>query len=537
MGGIAIYLTFAGGFLFYTPHLSAFYPIMLGATILFATGLIDDLIQLKPYIKLVMQLIAASIVVYGGLRMPWTSHQSINDLLTIFWLVGITNAINLLDNMDGLAGGISLIACIFLAINFAASGQSVELLLPLIMIGAIAGFLVFNFNPASIFMGDCGALFLGFSLGGIALMSGEARTRNLAAVLLTPVLIFIIPILDTSIVTVTRKLSGRAVSQGGRDHTSHRLVALGMSERRAVILLYLVAIIAGIIAVYVRQMRIGVTVVTIAGFALAILFIGLLLGKVKVYDESEHPGGTLIDVIQGFTHRRRIFENLLDMGMIVLAYYVAYLIRWDGDIPPDQRKIFAATVPLMIGIELFAFLAGGVYRGIWRYAGIDELVTIAKSTVLGSGIAGMAILSLYRFNGPSRGVMILNGILIFLMVAASRVSFRFLGTLLVGRRKAHPDARPVLIYGAGDGGAMLIGELLNNPAHQYEPLGFIDDDRTKTGKLLRGYQIFHSRELPDLIEEHGVTEVLISSLKVGEERLEQFKSLGIEFRRMRIHIE
>ena len=122
MGGVAIYLAFVIGCIVFAPNLSRAYPIFIAATILFITGVIDDLVQLKTYIKLVMQMVAASITVFGGLHLPWTSYAPINDFLTIFWLVGITNAINLLDNMDGLAGGISFIACVFLAISFLNNG-------------------------------------------------------------------------------------------------------------------------------------------------------------------------------------------------------------------------------------------------------------------------------------------------------------------------------------------------------------------------------------------------------------------------------
>ena len=128
-----------------------------------------------------------------------------------------------------------------------------EAILPAILGGAALGFLLFNFNPASIFMGDGGSMFLGFTLGGIALLSSYDRTRNVTSVLITPVLIMLIPIFDTSVVAITRKLSGRPLSQGGRDHTSHRLVALGISERRAVLLLYGLAAASGILALLVRD--------------------------------------------------------------------------------------------------------------------------------------------------------------------------------------------------------------------------------------------------------------------------------------------
>src|SRR5262249_33064718 len=222
------------------------------------------------------------------------------NFLRIFWCVEITTSTNLMDIMDGLAGGISLTACAFLAVTFLVNGQTVEAALPLILAGAIAGFLRFNFNPASIFMGDCGSMFLGFALSGIALLSDFGRARNLVSVLATPVLILTIPIFGTMAVTVARNLSGRPVSQGGRDHTSHRLVALGMSERRATLLLYLFAALSGALALAVRQMAIWGALALIVGFALSVLFIGLYVGKVGFYEEgrvsNQGPmSGTLVD--------------------------------------------------------------------------------------------------------------------------------------------------------------------------------------------------------------------------------------------------
>ena len=174
--------------------------------------------------------------------------------LTVFWLVGITNAINLLDNMDGLAAGISAIAAISLAIGFGTNGQIDELLLTIAFIGALLGFLVYNFNPASIFMGDCGSMFVGFLLSSSVLLNQTGgRSRGIFSILAVPVLILFVPIFDTTFVTILRKLWGRKASQGGRDHTSHRLVALGLSERAAVLMLYVFAIVAGALSLLVSQ--------------------------------------------------------------------------------------------------------------------------------------------------------------------------------------------------------------------------------------------------------------------------------------------
>jgi len=340
---------------------------------------------------------------------------------------------------------------------------------------------------------------------------------------------------------VTRKLSGRPVSQGGRDHTSHRLVALGMSERRATLLLYLFAALSGALALAVREMAIWCALALIVGFALSVLFVGLYLGKVGVYEKGrssnlEAASGTLVDPFGNLSHRRRIFEILLDTVLVALAYYSAYLLRFDGDMPGEQIAIFIRTLPLLVAVQIFFFLVGGVYKGIWRYAGVDELARLAVAVFVGSAVSGLAVLFFYKFYGPSRAVFILNGVLLFVFVGASRISFRLMGALIAGQRQPAPDAKPVLIYGAGDRGEILIRELLSNPSYCYWPVGFIDDDAGKTGMLLRGYRIFGSEDLPGLIGSHGVSEVLVSSLKVPESRLANLRNMGVELKRLRIDL-
>jgi len=543
LGGVAIFLAFAVSYLIFAPKDASAYPILAAGAILFAVGLVDDLIQIKPYVKLVMQVVAAAAVVSFGLRLPWTGSEAVNDFLTIFWLVGITNAVNLLDNMDGLAGGISLVACVFLVVTFLLNGQPAAAFLPALLGGAVLGFLAFNFNPASIFMGDCGSMFLGGILGGVALLSDYGRTRHLASVLLTPVLILMIPIFDTCVVTVTRKLSGRAVSHGGRDHTSHRLVALGVSERRAVLMLYLFAALSGILALVVRWVKVEEALLLVPMFALTVVFLGLYLGKVRIDEEDEQPKNVIINVLANFTYKRRIFEVLLDVILVVLAYYSAYVLRWDANLPENQLEIFLKTLPLMVAIQVSFFSLGGLYRGLWRYTGINDLIVMAKSVLLSATVSTAVVFGLHKIfslhptSGPSRGVFVLDGLLLLLFVCASRLSFRLLRTLIAGRPSFRPDAKPVLIYGAGDGGELLIREMINNFGHRYAPVGFLDDDARKVGKLIHGYRIFNSSELPRLIRTYGVDEVVVSSMKVSESRLDDLRSLGVGFKRLSIRIE
>ena len=171
LGGAAIWLSVVIITLAFSLKTTYGREILLASTFMFFVGLVDDLIHIKPYQKLIGQIMGSAFVVYYGLSLPWTSSLLINMALAIFWLIGITNAINLLDNMDGLASGIAVIAAGFLALSFVNTGQYTEALISLVFAGALLGFLVYNSNPASIFMGDCGSMFVGFFLASSALIN------------------------------------------------------------------------------------------------------------------------------------------------------------------------------------------------------------------------------------------------------------------------------------------------------------------------------------------------------------------------------
>src|SRR5687767_4079448 len=210
---------------------------------MFLTGLVDDRFHLRPSSKLVMQALAAAIVVTAGVVYPLTPWTSVNSLATVFWFIALTNALNLLDNMDGVAAGVAALAALFLAITFGIQGGGGELVaLSAALAGAALGFLPYNFHPASIFMGDSGSLFLGALIASVGAAYPSSASVSIVPVLFVPVFIAVIPILDTLLVTVTRTLAGRPISSGGRDHTAHRLVALGLRERQVAMMLYAFAI-------------------------------------------------------------------------------------------------------------------------------------------------------------------------------------------------------------------------------------------------------------------------------------------------------
>lgn len=256
LGGAAIYLAFVLALFLFgdRSYVSQAVGILLGATLVSFCGFWDDRGVLHPLIKLGMgQPLAAFILIASGIRVTFLHHPLLNILVTIFWVVGITSAMNLLDNMDGLAGGVGAIASAFFLLMAAMSGQYLVGGLSAALLGACLGFLIYNFNPASIFMGDGGALFLGFVLaaGGIKLRFPGSPT---VVTWMVPVLVLGLAIFDTTLVVVSRLRRGlNPMTNPGKDHLSHRLVALGFSQREAVLALYLVSGVFGVLALFIIQ--------------------------------------------------------------------------------------------------------------------------------------------------------------------------------------------------------------------------------------------------------------------------------------------
>ncbi len=525
LGGVAIFIATAAIYFLFVPLTRDSLVVMGGSSFLFLVGLVDDLFNIRPYQKLIGQLIGAGILILAGLKLPITGFELVDIWITVFWVIGITNAINLLDNMDGLAAGISAIAAFSLALNFASNGLANELLLASALIGALVGFLVFNFNPASIFMGDCGSMFIGFLLSSSVLLNQVGgRSRGIVAILAVPVLILFVPIFDTTFVTVLRKLWGRKASQGGRDHTSHRLVALGLSERSAVLMLYGFALVAGVLAVLVGQIGPVKSFALIGAFTLVLVIIGVYLSKVKVYEGEEEEQAIRENAAFAFllnvSHKRRIFEVFLDAFLITLAYYSAFAMYRMFEFERNW-ELFLKTLPLLVLIKLAAFLAVGVYRGLWRYTSIGDMITYIKGVALGSILSVMAILLLYRFEGFSRTVLLLDGILLLLAVVGSRLAFRLIRQVLPMPVSA--DGRRVLIYGAGDGGEMVFRELTNNPEWNLQPVGFIDDDPLKKDKMIHGLKVYDGNSIVDICREKGIAEILLSVRDLSPERLKDIR--------------
>ncbi len=255
LGGLAIYLAVIVALIllgnrFYVNQVAG---IFLGATLVSFLGLWDDRRGLSPWVKLGGQFLAAGIVTMTDVRIGLFPWDALNIAATLIWVVGITNAMNLLDNMDGLSGGIAAIAALFFLLFAIMSGQYLVGALAAALVGACLGFLFYNLNPATIFMGDTGSLFLGFTLASLAI---KLRFPDNSAFVtwMVPVLVLAVPIFDTTLVIISRlRRRLNPLTTPGKDHLSHRLARLTGSPREAVLICYIIAFLAGIAATFVTQ--------------------------------------------------------------------------------------------------------------------------------------------------------------------------------------------------------------------------------------------------------------------------------------------
>jgi UDP-GlcNAc:undecaprenyl-phosphate/decaprenyl-phosphate GlcNAc-1-phosphate transferase len=227
--------------------------ILLGAALVALMGFYDDRWGMRPIVKLIGQIVAAGILIFSGIRVTALPEDWMDITVTLVWVVGLTNSLNLLDNMDGLSSGVAAVCASFFVVMAAMSGQIYVGALAAALLGATLGFLVYNFNPASIFMGDTGSMFLGFMLAAIGI---KLRfPDNVPFVTwMVPIIVMGVPIFDTTLVFISRLRRGKnPLTTPGKDHLSHRLVARGITTREAVMMHYLMSGAYGMVAILVTQ--------------------------------------------------------------------------------------------------------------------------------------------------------------------------------------------------------------------------------------------------------------------------------------------
>ncbi len=497
------------------------WTLLGGATVLSLAGLIDDLRPLNPQAKFLIQLVITSVLVTAGLQLSITGYAAVDQLITLVWLVGVSNAFNLLDNMDGLAAGIGLIAAAFRCYFFLQDGNLAGAWLAGALAGALAGFLVFNFQPASVFMGDTGSLFIGLMVSGLNVMGPFPYQRGTVAVLLLPVLILMVPLFDTAFVTVARTLAGRSVAQGGRDHTSHRLVALGLSERGAVLSLWAMALASGGVAVLSYRYGLPYTA-TLVGLLLAgVVVLGAKLGLQRVYPERSAATG-MVRVLVDFQFKKQVATVAIDAALVALAYYSAYVLRFE-DTLAAELPLFTASLLIVLPCHVLMLGLFKTYQDSWRHTGLHDLLSLVGAATAGVALSVLVVLLLFRFEHYSRAVFVIHWLLVAAFLTASRVLFRALGELLRGESRRGPRT---VIYGAGAGGVMVLREARANRTLDWTIIGFIDDDRAKQRTSVQGVPVLGTLEqVAPLLASGQVTQVVVSTESVPAERLDALQRL------------
>jgi UDP-GlcNAc:undecaprenyl-phosphate GlcNAc-1-phosphate transferase len=495
---------------------------LIAAFLVFVVGFVDDVIALKPATKLIAQIALASLLVYFGFSLNWVESRLMNSVLTIVWVVGLTNAFNLLDNMDGLCGGIAfvvsamLLAGLLTGATRAEAGAQITVLA--LLLGSTGAFLLFNFPPASVFMGDCGALFLGFVLASLTLSPEGIRASrtDVAAVIAGPVFVLLIPLFDTALVTVSRVLAGRSPAKGGRDHSSHRLVAIGLSERSAVMVLWSLAGLGGIIGLALRSATEGVSLLVAAVFLSVMGLFAVFLTRVHVYEDQAKRDDAVTPLLADFMYKRRVVEVVFDAAAIAMAYYGAYRLRFmDAGQYLANVESFYDSLPLVLAAQLIAFFIVGVYRGTWHYFDWRDGVTLLKGAALGTAAAQLALLYVYDTANHSRAVFLIYFVLTLTITIIARVSFR--GVVALARHDRL--MRKVVIYGAGEHAAIAVEELQHNGG-RLKVLGFVDDDPNAAEDRIEGYAVLGDFDtLTQLIGDHTVDVVVLNREHIDDDRL------------------
>ncbi len=495
--------------------------ILVGAALLFTAGLLDDLRHLSPLAKLAVQIGAAVIALGSGLQVEIVENDMLAWGIGILWLVGITNAFNLLDNMDGLAATLAAIACAYFAIDAVTEHSSETVLVLSLALGlACVGFLPFNLRPgraAAVFMGDSGSQVLGFALASFALASSWTVAGTTVATVLLPLLILAIPILDTTLVTLVRLAQRRPVSQGGRDHTSHRLVYYGLSEANAVLLLALVAAAIGATALAYNVL--DSSRLTAFGVLLTFVLLVQFGSFLSDLEERSRRGEATAEVPlwQALVFEpRRLIEVVVDFVVICATFLAAYVLVIGGLGTEFERSVFLAALPILLATRYVFFVALGVYRRVWRFATARDVVPIAVGCV-GSAVVAYLVLVALRDIGPfpALEVLVVDAVLCTLLVGASRLTLRLLPEARV--RGSH---RPrVLVVGAGHAGRGLARELRDT--HEARVVGFLDDNPRVRRRRILGISVIGALdEAPRAIAGARVEEVLVTIPGAPQDRLD-----------------
>jgi UDP-GlcNAc:undecaprenyl-phosphate GlcNAc-1-phosphate transferase len=506
-------------------------PMWLALAIVFLclAGLLDDAIVLTPAQKLGFELIAAIAVLALWPHFSLTGIPPLDAIIAASWLIITANAFNLIDGLDGLAGGVGVVIAGAIAIAALLHGYLALAVQSAALASALVGFLMFNFSPASIFMGDSGALSVGLLLGVLALRAGQSATSSPLAQVVFPPLVMMVPLLNASVVSISRTVTGHRVSRRSLDHAHDRLLMLGLSPRSTVLVSWMAQLAFALCALVLALMPSLYVAMLLPGVVVAAAVAALFMADLTfdaIAPSSAYQGlrGRGIGrLVLRLTYQWRGADILLDAGTITFAYIGAYLIRLDFAITQSQFRYLAGTLWQVLLLSYVAFLIGGVYRNIWRYTSVSDALRFARA----AAIAGVLVGSLTIFNhgAISWSITLLFTILLANLLIATRFSFHLLrwGVLRLAR-----SSRRVLIFGAGRTGAAAANDLHSRRGGVLVTvIGFLDDDPFKRGKIIHGSRVLGPLESIEAVYRRmRFDEVIIAATNVADSRLNRLREFS-----------
>jgi UDP-GlcNAc:undecaprenyl-phosphate/decaprenyl-phosphate GlcNAc-1-phosphate transferase len=510
-------------------------------------GVWDDIRELRASQKFLVQFIISNMVYLAGARIssianPFgTGTLEIGMLdypLTILWIVGITNAFNLIDGLDGLATGVAIIAFLTIFPISLLNGDSSSAAISIVIAGALLGFLRYNFNPAKIFLGDSGSLVLGFILAVVSLKSATKGTATFA--ILTPILALGLPIIETLLSMIRRFLRSflpgqseeksffqrmKMMFQPDSAHIHHTLIRMGLSHRKAVLLLYLVSCALGIGAF-------AVTIVNNLVASLILLVVGAatIIGirRLKYREMAVLENGVLLPLYDRPLLNRDSVQVFLDLAFMVISFASATYLT--GGISNDALLMRSSltNLAIVIAIQFFVFVAMGLYKGVSNVVGTNDILKLMKTVATATFFSYMAQRITAVDDGRVLFVMsILNLFFLLIFVLGFRNSFSVLRHL----SHRHPQSgKRLLIYGADFNGLWMLDKILQLNYSSMMPVGFIDENPHLEGRILNGYPVLGGHtKLAEIATKMKIDEIIICCESMKGEILEKVKTFADEY--------
>lgn len=549
MGGLAIFISFSSVFLIALPlalpftaesDSRPFWSIIVGGFLIFAVGLYDDVKDLRARYKFLAQIVIAIFVASQGvlveeLTLPFLSapveiHPLLGWVITILWIVGVCNAINLMDGLDGLAAGISLIVMVTIsAVALMNQNYSVAFIsFPLM--GSVIGFLKYNFHPAKTFMGDCGSLYLGYMLASLSLLNSSLETSTVS--LLMPIVALGLPIFDTVFSMVRRLLIGRKIFSPDKEHVHHQILNKGFSHKQTVIILYLIASAFCILAFSIIALQNKGLAALILLYPLMFYWLIRRLGYLKkiahfrirwvrhlsrgVYMRDYKTYSLASKIFRYFTSNH-IFLRFLDFIGWNVCWFLA-LVFANPNLINDPQVFLTLWKAHAYYIFFFgaAFQLWMCYIDIWRFLEFNGIGRYYKSTT----ISILTFYLLVPFLAPSvHFSWNFYGLLWFFnigYVTFSRVIHNYYFNFIKREASHLKDGEKVLIYGAGDNGKLMQTLFTRMDNLQYNLVGFIDDDPLKHGKCIYRYPVLGTtQDINKIIRKYEISDLVFSTIPTG----------------------